>query len=198
MNALRQAPAAPSRWASAVSRASGFAAVIGAAFARARHPRLDRMVAGLEGKHHDRDTAVGSAGVERLLGVEDAAIRRIKSCLRDRAQGAGRGEEIRELHRAAGAEFRAILQPHPGLRDDAENALRADQQPIRAWARARAGEPPRLDHALRRDDAQRFNEIVDVGVERCEMTARAGRDPAAERRALETLREVAQRQRRAA
>ena len=32
-----------------------------------------------------------------------------------------------------------------------------------------------------------------MGVERGEMTARAGRDPAAERRALETLREMTKR-----
>ena len=136
MNALRQAPAAPARWASAASLGVCLAAVVGAAFAGARHPRLDRMVAGLEGKHHDRDTAVGSAGVERLLGVEDAAIRRIKPGLRDRPQGPGRREEIRELDRAAGAEFRPILQPHPGLRDDAQNALRADQQTVGARSRA--------------------------------------------------------------
>ena len=36
--------------------------------------------------------------------------------------------------------------------------------------------------------------IIDVGIERGEMTARAGRDPAPERRALETLREMTKRE----
>ena len=60
-----------------------------------------------------------------------------------------------------------------------------------------APEPGRrrdLDHALRRDDAQRFHEIVDMGVERREMTAAARRDPAAERGIFEALRKMAQRE----
>ena len=68
-------------------------------------------------------------------GIEDAAVRRIKSCLRDRAHRPGGGEEIWKLHRAAGAKLGPVLQPHPGLRDDAENALRADHQAVRARAR---------------------------------------------------------------
>ena len=56
------------------------------------------------------------------------------------------------------------------------------------------GRRRRLDHALRRDGAQRFHEIVDVGVERREMAAAARRDPAAERRILEALRKMAQRE----
>jgi hypothetical protein len=80
------------------------------------------------------------------------------------------------------------------LGDDAQNAFRAYQQPV--WARpgARAREPPCLDDAFWSDDAERFNEIVDVGVEGGEMTAGAGCDPAAERRTLETLREVTKRE----
>ena len=84
------------------------------------------------------------------------------------------------------------LQPHPGLRDDAENAFRADEQAIGARPRARSGKAPRLDHALRRDDAQAFDEIVDMGVERREMAARARRDPAAERRIVKALRKMPQ------
>ena len=76
MKALRQAPAAPSRWASAVSLSLRLAAEIGAAFERARHPRFDGVIAGFEGQHQDRHTAMGSARVERLLRVEDTAIRR--------------------------------------------------------------------------------------------------------------------------
>src|SRR3984893_11819633 len=51
------------------------AAIICAAFERALHPRLDRMVARLEGEHHDGGAAVRGAGVARLLRVEDAAVR---------------------------------------------------------------------------------------------------------------------------
>jgi hypothetical protein len=175
-------------------RALRLAAVIGAAFERARHPRFDGVIAGFEGQHQDRHTAVRSAGIEHLLRVEDTAIRRKQSGLRDRPQSPGRGKKIYKLHGPAAAKLRTILQPHPGLRDDAKDTLRADQQPIRARAGARAREPPRLDHALRGDDAERFNQIIDVGVEGGEMTARAGRDPAAERRALETLREMTKRE----
>ena len=39
-----------------------------------------------------------------------------------------------------------------------------------------------------------LHEIVDVRVERCEMAAAAGRDPAAERRIFEALRKMAQRE----
>ena len=53
---------------------------------------------------------------------------------------------------------------------------------------------PRLDDALWGDDADQFNEIVDMGVEGGTMTAGAGRDPAAECRTLETLREVTKRE----
>ena len=48
--------------------------------------------------------------------------------------------------------------------------------------------------ARRRDGADRLDQVVDVRVERREVPAGAGRDPAAERRELERLREVAQRQ----
>jgi hypothetical protein len=51
--------------------------VIDAAFVCALHPWLDWMVTGLKSKHHDRHGAVSSAGVERLLRIEDAAVRRI-------------------------------------------------------------------------------------------------------------------------
>ena len=188
MKALRQTPAAPSRCASGAARLRR-AAVIGAAFERALHPRLDVVIGRLERQHHDGDRAVGRAGVVGLGRIEDAAIRRIEPGLRDRAHGARGGEEVLEAHRAAGAERRAVLQPHPGLRDDAENAFRADHHAVGARAGAGAGQAAAFDHALRRHHAQRFDEIVDVGVERREMAAAARRDPAAERRIFEALRE---------
>src|SRR5215472_425786 len=57
------------------------AAVIGADLERALHPGLDRMVARFEGEHHDRRAAVAGAGVLGLGGIEDAAVRGIKSRL---------------------------------------------------------------------------------------------------------------------
>jgi hypothetical protein len=69
MKALRHCPAAPSRWASAWPAVSGIPA-----FQRPRHPGVQRMVGRFEGQHHDRHRAIGSAGVERLLGIEDSAI----------------------------------------------------------------------------------------------------------------------------
>ena len=60
-----------------------------------------------------------------------------------------------------------------------------------------ARQPPALPRPGRRDRAHRLDQVVDVRVERGEVPAGAGRDPAAERRELERLREVAQRERRA-
>ena len=51
-----------------------------------------------------------------------------------------------------------------------------------------------LPLAARRDRADRFDQVVDVGVDGGEVAAGAGRDPAAERRVLKRLRVVAQRQ----
>ena len=112
--------------------------MIGAAFQRAADPRVERVVAGFEGQHQDRRRAVAGPGIVRLLRVEYSAIRRIEPGLGDRSYGAGSGEEIGELHRAAGAKARPVLQPHPGLGDHPENAFRADEQAVGAWAGAGA------------------------------------------------------------
>ena len=172
----------------------GDAAMIGATFERAFHPGVERMVARLESQHHDRDGAVAGAGVVGLPRVEDPAVRGIETGLRDRADGLRRREEACEFDAAARAKTRLRLQPHPGLRDDPENAFGADEHPVRARPRARSGQASRLDHAVRRHDAQAFDEIVDMGIEAREMAAGPRRDPAAERRIFEALRKVAQRQ----
>ena len=134
----------------------------------------------------------------RLLRVEDAAVRGVEAGLGDRSDGAGSREEVRELHRAAGAEARPVLEPHPRLGDHAENAFRPDEQAVGAGAGAGAGKAARLDEAARRDDAQVFDEIVDMRVERREMAARPRRDPAAQCRIFEALRKMPQGQRHAA
>ncbi len=127
----------------------GHAAVVGAAFKRASHPGVDRMVAGLEGEHHDGGRAVAGAGIVRLLRIEDAAIGGVEPGLRDGAHGACGGKEVLEAHAAAGAETRPVLQPHPRPRDDAEDAFRADEHAVGARAGAGAGQPARLQHAFR-------------------------------------------------
>ena len=71
------APEARGAFAMRVDAAGlGDAAVVGATFERALHPGVERMVARFEGEHHDRDRAVGGAGVVGLRGIEDAAVRR--------------------------------------------------------------------------------------------------------------------------
>ena len=83
---------------------------------------------------------------------------------------------------------------HPRLGDDAEDPLAADHQAVGAGPGARAREPAALPPALRREHPHRLDEVVDVGVVRRVVAARAGGDPAAERREAEALREVAQRE----
>ena len=86
-----------------------------------------------------------------------------------------------------------VLHAHPRPRDHAEDPLRPDQHPVGRRPGARPGQPARLPHARRRQRPHRLDEVVDVGHQRREVPARARRDPAAERRVLERLREVAQR-----
>src|SRR6202011_2997445 len=86
-------------------------------------PRIDRVVARLEGQHQDRRPPVTRSGIVSFLRVEDTAVRGVEAGLGDRSDGAGSREEVRELHRAPGAEARPVLQPHPRLGDHAENAF---------------------------------------------------------------------------
>src|SRR5207245_2295923 len=96
--------------------------------------------------------------------------------------------------RRRGPEPRSVLQPHPGFGDHPQDSLGADEEAIWSDARAVAGQPAGLESAARRDHSERLDELVDVGEERREVAARAGRDPATERGHLEGLREVAKRQ----
>src|SRR6516165_6062600 len=110
----------------------GRAAVIGTELKRALHPGLDRMIARFKGQHHDRRTAIAGAGVLGFRGIEDATVRGKEPGLRDGAKRARRRKEILEAHRAAGAKAGPVLKPHPGFGDDAENALRSQQEAIGA------------------------------------------------------------------
>ena len=85
------------------------------------------------------------------------------------------------------------MQPHPCFGDDAENALTADRETIGARPCATAGQPARLVGAGRRHHANGLDEIVDVRVVGCKVTAGTGGDPTPKGRELETLRKMAER-----
>ena len=69
------------------------------------------------------------------------------------------------------------------------STMRSGEGPAPEPGRRRDSHQP-----LRREHADRFHEVVDVGVVRGVVAARAGGDPAAERREAERLGEVAQRE----
>ena len=154
------------------------------------HPCVDRMVGGFEGEDEQALFVGVDAGGSRLVVVDDAQVGGVESGLRHGANGPRGGEEIREAEDGVAAEARPALQPHPRLGDHAERAFGPDDEAVRAGAGARAGQAARLHHAGRGDRAEAFDEIVDMGVERGEMAARARRDPAAQGRELEALRVV--------
>ena len=198
MKALRHAPAAPSCVASGSVRVrpapSGIRPPWSAQhFERALHPGLQLMVGRLEGQHQHGSLALVGAGVGRLARIEQAAVGRKEAGLRDCANRLGAGNKIGKRDRRAGAKLRPILQAHPGLGDDAENPLGADEHAVGTRPGAGAGQAARLDNAGGREHAHRLHEIVDMRVKRRKMTARAGRDPSAERRKFERLRIVAER-----
>ncbi len=158
----------------------------------AQRPLL-RHVARLEGDDQERRLAVEAGAALRQLRVEDAQVRGPELGLDDVAGGFVAGLPGAEAKRRRGAELGAGLDAHPGLGDDAEDALAADDEAVGAGAGAAAGQPPRLPPALRRQHARRLDEVVDVGVVGGVVAAGARRDPAAECRHREALGEMAQR-----
>ena len=85
------------------------------------------------------------------------------------------------------------MQPHPCFGDDAENALTTDRETIGARPCPAAGQPAGLVGAGRRHHANGLDEIVDVRVVGCKVTAGSGGDPTPKGRELETLRKMAER-----
>ena len=131
----------------------------------------------------------------RLLGLEQAAVRGRQARLHELAQRVEAVREAGERHGRRAALLGPRAHPHPRLRDDRERALRAEQHAVGRGPRAGGGQPPRLPQLARGGQrAHRFDEVVDVGRAGREVPARAGRDPAAERRELERLRVEPQRQ----
>ena len=132
----------------------------------------------------------------RLARVDQPAVRRVQArTARARARPRRPRANVSKRTRARGAVLGPRLHAHPRLGDHAERALGAEQHPVgaRAGARARAAAatPTRPRGVIARTDSTRSSMCVQT---RREVPARARRDPAAERRELERLREVAQRQ----
>ncbi len=124
----------------------------------------------------------------RAGGSWTGTARTGRSRARTRRRAMKSGKRTPADARCAGAR----LYAHPRARDHAEDALGAREQAVGARTGARAGQPARLPYARRRDRARGLQEVLDVGPDRREMARGAGGDPAAERRVLERLREVAQ------
>ena len=170
-------------------------AVIAAALERRRHRGLDVVVGRLEPEHEQRVRAVAGAGHLRLARRRSAGSSSGTGPDCDSARTASAPAANSANRTAAEARRgRARPDPDPRLGDHAERPLGADQHPVGRDAGARARQPPRLPHAARRERPHRLDEVVDVRVERREVAAGARGDPAAERRELKRLREVAQRQ----
>ncbi len=156
------------------------------------------MVGRFEGQHqHGLLVAPRDAG-QRLARLEQAAVGGIEARLGDVAHRVGAGIEVAEAHAGGGAEGRLLAQAHPGLGDDAQDAFGADEHAVGAGAGAGAGQAARFQRAGGRHDARAFHEIVDVGVERGVVAARARGDPAAQGRAAIGLHVVAHGERRVA
>ena len=187
--ASRQAPSDSPR------RSRCLAAVVAAQLERPRHPGVDRVVGRLEAEHQQRAAVRGGAGQRRLAGVEQPAVRRVEAATgRARAPPPRPRSKPSNSTAAESLKRGRLLHAHPGLGDHAEDPLGADQHPVGARPGAGARQAAALPDAARRDRAHRLDEVVDVGVQRGEVAAGAGGDPAAERRVLERLRVVAQRQ----
>ena len=138
--------------------------------------------------------AGAGAGRAGLEGVEETAVRWVEAGLGDLADRGGGSEEVIELDPARSLELRPRTHPQPGLGDHAEDALGADQRPVGRGPGARPRQPPALPGPPRRDRPHRLDQVVDVRVERREVPARPRRHPTPERRVLERLRKVPQRQ----
>ena len=136
---MRHAPAAPSRAPSpplrrAPAPSRHLAAAHRGKLERARHPRVERVIGGLEAEHEHRGVAAAGAGVRGLERVEQPAVRRVQARLRERAHGSRAAREaLARPGSARDADARKrgpILQPHPRLGDHAERALGADEEAI--------------------------------------------------------------------
>src|SRR5438309_2249041 len=161
---------------------------------RAIHGLLDGMIGRLEAEHQHGARAVPCRGEPRLALVEQAAVGWVESGLRDLPHALGAQLEASEADAGRAPVLGSRLNAHPRLGDDAERSLRAGEHPVGAHAGARTREPARLPDTRRREGAHGLEEILDMRPDRGEVAGRPRRDPSSERRELERLREVAQRE----
>ena len=161
---------------------------------RAFHPRARVVVGRLEPEHEERVLPVPSTRQLRLGGSRRRQLQGYRpACESARTASAPAAKSGKRTP----AEARCVgpgLETHPRLGDDPEGALGADQHPVGAAGRRPSRAAAATATPRRRDRPDRLDEVVDVRVERGEVAAGAGGDPAAERRELERLGEVAQRQ----
>ena len=175
-----------------VAAATHRAAVVAAEGGQLGEPVVNRVVGGLDAEDQhalpvvrapDRAASPGSSS-RQLAGWRPAwAIARTASS----ATG-----DVREGTRRGRLVTGPVLQPHPGLGDDAEGAFGAEEEAVRGRAGAGGGQPPRLGDPGRGHHPHGLDEVVDVRVQRGVVAAGAGGQPAAEGGELEALREVAQ------
>ena len=150
------------------------------------------MVGGLEPQHQQRAAGVPGPRYSRLLRVDQPAVGRLEAGLRELAHRRRTGREAVEAHARRRPPAWARLQPDPRLGDHAQDSLGAEERSIGARSGTRSRQAPALPLPCRCDRPHRLDQVVDVRQTRCEVPARARRDPAAERGELERLREVAQ------
>ena len=152
------------------------------------------MVGRLEGEDQEGLLVVVDAVDACLMVVDDAQIGRVETGLTDGPHRLRGRKEIGKAEHGATPEPGSVLQSHPRLDDHAEGAFRADDHAVGARPGSRTGQAARFHGARRRDGADAFDEVVDMGPKRGEVPARPGRDPAAERGKLEALRIVPDRE----
>ena len=170
-----------------------FPAMVLGAFQRQVHPVVYRVVGRFEPEHQQRFAGPRrGAGRLRLQSVEQAAVGRVEPGLGDLAHRPRRGREVVEADAAGGLVGRSLLKPHPGLGDQAEDPLGAEQGAVRRRSGAGPRQAAALPGADRADRPHRLDQVVDVRIEGREVPAGPSGDPAAKGRVLERLRKVAQ------
>ena len=139
--------------------------------------------------------ALGGGQVDAGLGlVGQPHHGRAGAGLRDGAQRVGAGGEVGERPRLVAGGCRHRVHPHAHAGDDAEHALGADEQLAQVRARRGRRRPAEVEHARRGDRAQAADHVVEPAVARRVLAGRPGRGESADRRELEALREVAERE----
>ena len=104
------------------------------------------------------------------------------------------GGEVGERPRLVAGRRRRRVNLDADAGDDAEHALGADQQLTQIRARGGLRRPAEVEHARRCDGAQAADHVVETAVARRVLPGRPGRGEAADRRELEALREVPERE----